>query len=1003
MTPARCGRLPLAAALLLLSQAFLGAVEPPIFQDIHVDKKTGEETGPAVASEKGKPKRVVRNAVTAWPVRKGADALVLVANKEPGQEPYRLFFIDGASRQRRDLGPLFFAPSALSEADDADGSPTFALTGLNQNQPVTVVATDEAILGRLADATNPELSGGALKYVDKVTGITRTIPLSALTGADMKGIYEWSTPASGRPSYVEFFSDGGAVITDSGGESRKGTWWTDGEVMNASVSGSPALEWRKSSLHRVDGVPARTRLVLRLLQPLSSRKNKEGDAIKAVLISPASINSEILLPQGTEFAGTILKLHGVGLGIAHETAALTLEFNRATLPNGKTIDIHTQLTEVENSRESVNKKGAIEGIRSTGTLGHSAESKVASFAAVDPVAYLFTTVSATAALGFAEPEILYPSGTELVVQLTAPIITSQAFSSAIAPFASSTSERDKLLEFLRTVPFRTRTEGGNKPSDITNLLFLGSPEQVRRAFQAAGWVPADQLTAGTTFETLKSISGTKVYNEAPMSTLLLDERPPVFTFTKTTNTFSSRHHLRIFDPDLRYGGRPVLTASSTQDIGIAFSAKKKTFIHVIDQYIDNERSKVVNDLTFTGCVSSMDLVARAWVPKDAYNSTGDKLRTDGAIAVLQFNDCTNPRTTPAEPAYPPSRAERIVRNTMLTLRNDLWRGNLGYQGVTGAMKARQYLASRNVLKPSAGAWQTTDPTGTTFKGFGTLSEDRQPAVQLETKNSSEESNPTPAPYARSHRWDPPRYEIGLQGGYLRYPTVRTDAVGVFLTPDATHPDLPVYGIVLADEVDGGWTAGITFTANTWRWVSNEFSYQYQRGKYQMAALEFDEESEPEPVTDQVGLVTRQFEYNILVHAKPRESRWRPYVAAGPVLQLISLSDAPIKKAAGPFKLGLQNVGILKAAFDFGSTPPLEGGGIFQVGLQYGAGIKFRAHPRITVRADYRETWSKNPEFIRDSYTEDYFDVEGYDTQYVRVGSEAKFRQQRFTIGVAFTF
>jgi hypothetical protein len=122
-----------------------------------------------------------------------------------------------------------------------------------------------------------------------------------------------------------------------------------------------------------------------------------------------------------------------------------------------------------------------------------------------------------------------------------------------------------------------------------------------------------------------------------------------------------------------------------------------------------------------------------------------------------------------------------------------------------------------------------------------------------------------------------------------------------------------------------------------------------------------------------------------------------------VLQLISLADSPIKKPDGPFKLGAGNIGILVAAFDFGRTPPLEGGGIFQLGFQYGAGIKFRVHPRITVRADFRETLSKNPEFIRDSYTDEFFFDEDYKVEFQHIRPEAKFRQQRFTLGVAFTF
>lgn len=50
-----------------------------------------------------------------------------------------------------------------------------------------------------------------------------------------------------------------------------------------------------------------------------------------------------------------------------------------------------------------------------------------------------------------------------------------------------------------------------------------------------------------------------------------------------------------------------------------------------------------------------------------------------------------------------------------------------------------------------------------------------------------------------------------------------------------------------------------------------------------------------------------------------------------------LDDAPIKKAPSYFRLGLSNIGLISAAYNFGSTPPLEGGGVFQAGLNYGGG------------------------------------------------------------------
>jgi opacity protein-like surface antigen len=97
--------------------------------------------------------------------------------------------------------------------------------------------------------------------------------------------------------------------------------------------------------------------------------------------------------------------------------------------------------------------------------------------------------------------------------------------------------------------------------------------------------------------------------------------------------------------------------------------------------------------------------------------------------------------------------------------------------------------------------------------------------------------------------------------------------------------------------------------------------------------------------------------------------------------------------------------LIKAAFDFGNTPPLDGGGIFQFGLQYGAGMKYRVSPRMMLRADWRETWSKNPDLISDSYK--YYSPtdldDTYETTVERLRPNQKFIQDRYTLGVAFTF
>jgi opacity protein-like surface antigen len=312
------------------------------------------------------------------------------------------------------------------------------------------------------------------------------------------------------------------------------------------------------------------------------------------------------------------------------------------------------------------------------------------------------------------------------------------------------------------------------------------------------------------------------------------------------------------------------------------------------------------------------------------------------------------------------------------------------------------MTSDAELEEDQGAWQRADTSGAEYEGFGTIPEGQEASGEFRATADGQTSAAIKTP---DRRWDPPRYEIALHLGFLDYSIKQLERVAVSLT--SPNPMLPPHAIGLSDNIDGGWRGGVSVTMNTSRWISSEFGYHIQRGKYNLEQVDIpgDIDNDLGYETYNVGLATRQFEYSLLVHVRPRESRWRPYVAAGPALQLMHLTDAPVKHAPKAFKLGLQNIGMLKAAFDFGRTPPLDGGGIYQVGVQYGAGVSFRVRPRISMRLDFRETWSKNPEFIRESYIDETateFDP-SYDYDVSRNRTSGKFRQQRLTLGVAFTF
>lgn len=992
------------------SQSAANAQQANRITSLTVVKKPGETDGRAMATVKGKTGSIAAHAVQAWTIMDGQGALFLMSPQKKGEQ-YRLRFYELDAGKGRFLGHVPFVEATMTESK-GDEPWAFAVSGVDPatKHKIVFAGDTEAIHFRMDGASEPHFSGDSLSFA--LPGGAKTIKTATLLGREVVGqIY---APSSGdsQGMYLQFLPNGDSIATTPSGAVERGRWITDGSEFRITSSTETVTAWRLGDLKPVSGIPATSRLSVRLLQPLSSRTARDDMEVKAVLISPGFFGDGILLPQGSEFDGKIVDVHGVGWGIKHETAALTIHFGSVKLPDDRVLPIDARVFKIENSRETVTDKGKIQGIRSTGTIGHSAENQIASLAQIDPIAYIFTGSAGPAVLGFAEPEILYNAGTELLIEFNKPVITAQKYEPRVPHLDLSVEQKTQFDAMVRTLPFRTKTQGSNKVSDITNLIFIGKLESVRRAFEAAGWTTADELTSAATFQTMKTLTGNQTYTQAPMSMLVLGDDKPLFTLQKATNTFSSRHHLRVFGTDEAFDGQRVLTASSTQDIGIAFSSKQKTFIHVIDQYLDNERSKVTNDLEFTGCVESIDLVPRPWVPQDAYNSTGDRLRTDGDAAVLRINDCANPHATPATVAPRAGAFERSERNTALTIKDTLYRGNLIYTGISGGIKIHHYFATKDELGENTGAWRKNDASGTEYRLAGTSpSLLRRKEPWGANVSGSEQAKLDTESKARiaAHRWDPPHYEIALSLGYSRYrgQSDVLELTGVSVTSSVIDPNHPPYFIALGDAVGDGWAASVSLTLNTWNWISNEFAYSRQQTKFYLVNISNTQPDQPDFTPDGrvVGLATRQFEYNTLFNLRPRKSRWRPYIAAGPVFQLIALADAPLKKPNGIFRLGLSNIGLIKAAFDFGSTPPLNGGGIFQLGLQYGGGIKYRIHPHIMLRGDFRETWSRNPRIIRDSYKD--YEPGGLDDTYTTTVTEqappAKYFQQRATVGVAFTF
>ena len=777
-------------------------------------------------------------------------------------------------------------------------------------------------------------------------------------------------------------------------------------------------------------LPAGSTLEVRLKQEVNSYSSRPGQEVEAVLIAPALAAGELLVPMGSLVRGHVKNVHRVGLGLGWETARLELVFEQLQLPDGASFPIKTKLIELQNARERVDASGHIQGIRATNTPGYRAGGLFGSLASVDPIALLFTSTAFASVLRFSEPEIRLTTGAELVLRLESPVPLAHAWPEEAPPLVATGDQRLALAGLLRRLPYKTTKLVDGTPSDLTNLVFLGTPDALERAFEAAGWVQADQATAATRYKALRAFAESQSYREAPMSTLLLDGQRALMNWSKTLNTFSRRHHLRIYETGEHLAGVPLLTAAATQDTGITMNIRQRLLTHRIDERIDNERAKVVNDLLFTGCVEGAELLRRPWVPTHEANGTGQQLETDGGVALLRLNNCSAPRRYDLGDSldsgpYRGNQAVRVTRHALLILRNDVMRGNLIWQGATWAAQLQRMFrrTPARLYRPELrhtdvqwsnwpeGAWDPGDPLSPEpLAGGGGMDYiARTPASRSSRSASGPPSGPA---YDNTPDRAIPSIELNFEVGPSLFSRSNGGPEGLILSK-VSMPGAPTrrqLSLTAGNRISPGYAIGGSVTVHTDGKLSHELGFQYMRGTFSLGLLRLDGnglETLPGVVEQKAGLLTSQFSYNTVYHFRSGEKTWRPYVAFGPALQLMHLTDAPFEKARGLFRFGLTNVGIVQAAYNFGSAPPLEGGGIFQLGAQFGGGLKARVGQHWVWRLDYRDTLSQRPDFLRKSLAQAVNEQDpAYDFRLDPLPT-AKTRswicQQRLSMGVSFVF
>lgn len=378
-------------------------------------------------------------------------------------------------------------------------------------------------------------------------------------------------------------------------------------------------------------LPAGTEIQIRLKAKVATPTSKAKDAVEAVVIAPVMLEGQFAIPAGAVVRGTVEK--AAQSSKPDERSTLLLTFSEIEIDGAK-VKLSARVSSVENARESVDDQGQISGILASETISGRLDSGISKLAErAAGFADILGTVK-KAVLKEPEGDITYDPGVEVALTLTAPLELKAASGPGPAAKLTPIAGEDALAGLVNRQPFQTMAQRPSKPSDVTNIMLIGTLEQVQQAFKDAGWSNAAALSTEAKLETFRAIAEQRGYKEAPVSVLLLDGKPPDVVFQKINNTFAQRHHLRVWKEADTFEGKPVWVIAATHDTGIEFSEANRTFIHKIDSQIDRERAKVVNDLLFTGRVRSVALVERPAVPQHGQNATGDNVETDAKMAVL---------------------------------------------------------------------------------------------------------------------------------------------------------------------------------------------------------------------------------------------------------------------------------------------------------------------------------------------------------------------------------
>ena len=384
---------------------------------------------------------------------------------------------------------------------------------------------------------------------------------------------------------------------------------------------------------------------------------------------------------GTIVDGEVARVRKVGMGFVHETASLRVEFRNLQMKDGSEIPIASRVLEIDNAREKV-KDGTIHGVNATDTPQGRITNRLRHLPTWNPYGDLTLVAYRTAFPMFPEPEIYLPRGTDLKIEATVDVSLPMEIADTVPAGVPDEIEKAVMEIAAPDLPLRTTTRFG-QPADIVNIAFLGTEAQMSEAFRSAGWKNGDAMSTRSVLRQVHAFLSFKNYPKEPISTQLVDGQHVAATWQKSLDSYAKREHLRVWARDNVIEGHTVWLGAMTRETGAALSVRQHKFIHHIDAQMDDGREMLTRDLSLAGCVAAVYYIQRPQMAHSSMNATGDAMRTDGSLAVVQLKDCENPVFAQESDGFavasrPHSKFARYLRMQVLSFRSDLIRGNIIY-------------------------------------------------------------------------------------------------------------------------------------------------------------------------------------------------------------------------------------------------------------------------------------------------------------------------------------